>query len=177
MTEACSYITTDLTDEEAHAIMEPYFEAIRAEYVAAGLVLCKRTRLVIDPSMHDTSRHFAACQDDGLVILLAPEIAEMSDSAGMAIIAHELGHACDFLYPGHFAMQGDDEPAQLRDPASMKPKHWHKWIKDWQARDGDLVEMTADAIAHRVMGVRYGYQGPCLIQNFGAARLRPQGLR
>jgi hypothetical protein len=95
----------------------------------------------------------------------------------MAIIAHELGHACDFLYPGHFAMQGDDEPAAMRDPTSMKPKHWHRWLKDWEKRSDDLVELTADAIAHRVMGVRYGYQGPCLIQSFSASKLRPQGLR
>ncbi len=174
---ACRDTTTDLTNEEAHAIIEPYFDAVRDNYVAAGLAQCKRTRLVIDPKMHDTNRHFAACQDDGLVILVAPELAEWPDYSLMAILAHELGHATDFLYPGQFAMRGDDEPAEYRNPESMKAKHWHRWLKDWKSRDADLVELSADAIAHRVMGVRYGYRGPCLIQTFGATRLRPVGLR
>jgi hypothetical protein len=174
---ACPDITTDLTNEEAFGILEPYFETVRERYVDAGLVLCKQTRLVIDPKMHDTRRHFAACQDDGKVILLAPELAEVDDKAVLAIVAHELGHAADFLYPGQFAMRGDDEPAAYRDPESMKPKHWHRWLRDWEKRDADLVELSADAIAHLVMGVRYGYRGPCLIQSFGAARLRPVGLR
>lgn len=174
---ACRYRTTDLTNEEAHAVIEPYFEEIRAAYLEAGLGLCARTRLVIDPSMHDTARHFAACTDDGKTIYIAPELAEEADTVLMAIVAHEFGHACDFLYPGHFALRGDDEPALYRDPTSMKPKHWHRWLKDWRARDADTVELSADAIAHLAMGVRYGYRGPCLIQDFGATRARPRGLR
>lgn len=174
---ACRYSTTDLSDEEAYAVIEPYFEVVRDEYVNAGLTLCRRTKLIIDPAMHDTARHFAACQDDGLKIYIAPEAADEPDSALCAIIAHELGHACDFLYPGQFAMGAEDAPAIFRDPSAMKPKHWHSWLRDWRKRDGDLVELTADAIAHRVMGVRYGYRGPCLIQDFAATRLRPVGLR
>lgn len=174
---ACQDTATDLSNEEAHAILEPYFDAVRESYLEAGLDKCARTRLVIDPSMHDTRRHFAACQDDGLVILLAPEAAELPDGSVFAILAHELGHAVDFLYPGQFALRGDDAPAGYRDPSSMKPKHWHRWLKDWETRDADLVELSADAIAHRVMGVRYGYRGPCLIQDFSATRLRPLGLR
>jgi len=174
---ACPDLTTDLTNEEAHAIIEPYFHVVRDDYVGAGLELCRRTRLVVDPKMHDTHRHFAACQDDGLVIYIAPEAAELPDMSLVAIVAHELGHATDFLYPGQFAMRGDDEPAEYRDPQSMKAKHWHRWLKDWGKRDADLVELSADAIAHRVMGVRFGYRGPCLIQTYGATRLRPVGLR
>lgn len=174
---ACPDITTDLSNEEAHAILEPYFEAVRERFIDRGLELCARTRLRIDPAMHDTARHFAACQDDGRLILLAPELAEQPDSVVMAIMAHELGHACDFLYPGCFALHAEDEPALYRDPESMKAKHWHRWLKDWERRDGDTVELTADAISHLVMGVRYGYRGPCLIQDFSANRLRPRGLR
>lgn len=177
MPSACRYETTDLTNEEALAIIEPYFEAVREVYVDSGLSLCARTKLIIDPSMHDTARHFAACQDDGLKIYIAPEAADQPDTALMAIIAHELGHACDFLYPGQFALGDEDAPAILRSPESMKPKHWHAWLRDWRQRDDDLVELTADAIAHRAMGVRYGYRGPCLIQDFSATRLRPRGLR
>jgi hypothetical protein len=174
---ACENITTDLSDEEAHLILSPYFEVVRDRYVDAGLEHCARVRLVVDPKMHDTARHFAACQDDGKVILLAPELAELPEDAVLAICAHELGHAADFLYPGQFAMRGDDEPAAWRDPESMKPKHWHRWLRDWEARDADLVELSADAIAHFAMGVRYGYRGPCLIQTFGVVSPRPVGLR
>jgi len=78
---ACTSIKTDLTSEEALSILEPYFDAVRDDYVAAGLDRCARTRLVIDPAMHDTARHFAACQDDGKIILLAPELAEIDDKA------------------------------------------------------------------------------------------------
>lgn len=174
---ACPFITTDLSDEEAHLILSPYFEEVRERYVKAGLERVARTRLVVDPSVHDTARHFAACQEDGKVILLAPEAAELPEETVLAIAAHELGHAADFLYPGQFAMRGEDEPAAWRDPQSMKAKHWHRWLRDWEARDDDLVELSADAIAHFAMGVRYGYRGPCLIQTFGATRLRPVGLR
>jgi len=175
---ACPNTYTDLTNEEAHAILEPYFEVLRDEYfMPAGMTLCRGTRLRVDPSMHDTNRHFAACQDDGRLILVAPEVAELPDTQVMAILAHELGHACDFLYPGQFAMRGEDEPAMWRDPSELQERHWRRGLKEWQKRDDDLVELTADAIAHRVMGERYGYRGPCLIQDFSAARLRPVGLR
>ncbi len=173
----CQFVSTDLSNEEAHLILEPYFDAVRQEYLAAGLDRCQQTRLCIDPSMHDTARHFAACQDDGKLILLAPELAEQPESVVLAIVAHELGHAADFLYPGEFALRHEDEPALRRSPSSMKAKHWHRWLRDWERRDGDLVEVTADAIAHYALGVRYGYLGPCLIQSFGATGLRPVGLR
>jgi len=176
MTE-CAHTATDLSNEEAHLILEPYFEAVRERYCAAGLDHARRTRLVIDPSMHDTARHFAACQDDGKLILLAPELAELPEDIVFAVVAHELGHATDFLYPGEFVLGREDEPALRRSPSSMKPKHWHRWLRDWEKREPDLVESTADAIAHYALGVRYGYQGPCLIQSFGAHGLRPLGLR
>ncbi len=173
----CAETYTDLSNEEAHMILEPYFEAVRERYLEAGLDRCSGVRLVIDAAMHDSARHFAACHDDGKVIRLAPELAELPEDTVLAITAHELGHAADFLYPGEFALGREDEPALRRSPESMKAKHWHRWLRDWGARDGDLVELTADAIAHYALGVRYGYRGPCLIQSFGATRLRPVGLR
>ncbi len=166
-----------LTNEEALAVIEPYFAAVKIDFLEAGFELCERTRLIVDPSMHDTARHFAACQDDGLKIYIAPEAADRPDTMLMAILAHELGHACDFLYPGQFALGAEDAPAIFRDPASMKSKHWHAWLRDWRRRDHDVVELTADAISHLAMGVRYGYRGPCLIQDLSADRLRPRGLR
>ncbi len=165
-----------LSLEEAYAVLEPYVEVIRDEYKAFGLTKVKRVRLFISPEMHDTPRHFAACKDDGSAVFFAPELADAPDAIVLAIIAHEFGHAADFLYPGEFVL-GDGGPALRRDPKLTEPKQWSKWLKAWHKRDDDVVELTADAIAHRVMGVPYGYQGPCNIQSYDAVMPRPLGLR
>lgn len=165
-----------LSPDEAYVVLEPYFEVIREDYLAAGLTKCKRTRLFIAPAMHDSPRHFGACKDDGSAILLAPELADVADTVMLAIMAHEFGHAADFLYPGEFVL-GQQGPALRRSERDVEEKQWSKWLKAWHKRDDDVVELTADAIAERVMGVPYGYQGPCWIQSFDAARARPMGLR
>lgn len=172
---ACPETTTDLSNEEAKLILEPYFIAVQEAYCKSGLDLCLGTRMLVDPKMHDTARHFAACDSSGKRIYLAPELVELPEETVLAVMAHELGHACDFLYPGQFLLRGEDEPAIRRPPESSK--HWGKGLRDWKRRDDDLVELTADAIAHYALGVRYGYRGPCLIQTFGETRLRPVGLR
>jgi hypothetical protein len=127
--------------------------------------------------MHDTDRHFAGCKDDGSAIFLAPEMADMPDTMLMAIVAHEFGHATDFLYPGEFVLGRGGGPALRRAQADVEKKQWSKWLKAWHKRDDDVVEFTADAIAELVMGVAYGYQGPCAIQSFDAVMPRPYGLR
>lgn len=165
-----------LSADEAHAVIEPYFEAIREDYLAHGLVKCKRTRLFVAPAMHDTERHFGACKDDGSAILIAPELADAPVAVVLAILAHEFGHATDFLYPGEFVL-GAEGPALRRAQKEAEEKQWSKWLKAWHKRDDDVVELTADAIAERVMGVAYGYQGPCWIQSFDARAARPMGLR
>lgn len=165
-----------LTLEEAYVVLEPYFEVIREEYLAAGLSKTKRVRLYVAPAMHDTARHYGACRDDGSAILLAPELAEMPDPIVLAIMAHEFGHASDFLYPGEFVL-GKEGPAERRLASAAPDKQWSKWLKSWHKRGDDVVELTADAIAHRVMGVPYGYQGPCQLQSFNAIQARPMGLR
>lgn len=168
--------TEPLSIEEAYVVLEPYFEVIRLEYLAHGLIRCKRPRLFVAPAMHDSARHYGACKDDGSAILVAPELAEMSEPIVLAILAHEFGHATDFLYPGEFVLDVDG-PAQRRSKTDVEDKQWSKWLKAWHKRDDDVVELTADAIATRVMGVPYGYQGPCLLQSFDAVRARPMGLR
>ena len=165
-----------LSTEEAFVVLEPYFEVIRQEYLGHGLVKCKRPRLFVAPTMHDTPRHFAACKDDGSAILVAPELGDMPEPIVLAILAHEFGHAADFLYPGEFVLDHGG-PAARRPKADIEDKQWSKWLKAWHKRDDDVVELTADAIATRVMGVPYGYQGPCLLQSFDAVRARPMGLR
>ncbi|MES2403749.1 MAG: hypothetical protein V4567_05335 [Pseudomonadota bacterium] len=165
-----------LDPQEAYVVLEPYFEVIREDYMKQGFIKCKRTRLFIAPAMHDSPRHFGACKDDGSAILLAPELADVPDTVMLAIMAHEFGHATDFLYPGEFVLDHGG-PAARRPKSDIDPKQWSKWLKAWHQRDDDVVELTADAIAERVMGVPYGYQGPCLIQSFDAVRARPMGLR
>ncbi len=175
----CPEVETDLTLDEAFVVIEPYFEAVRERYVATGLDRCSRVRLFCAGHLHDTPRHFAACRDDGLIIMVAPELAaaEIMEDTILAVMAHELGHATDFLYPGEFAFGGDDAPAIRRDSDSMKRKHWLSWQRSWEERDDDLVERTADAISHYALGFRYGYAGPCMLQSFDSARARPYGLR
>ncbi|HMG13703.1 MAG TPA: hypothetical protein VK571_11015 [Gemmatimonadaceae bacterium] len=165
-----------LDADEAYSVLEPYFNAVRDDYLKAGLKLVKRVRLFVAPAMHDSARHFGACKDDGSLILLAPELADVADTVMLAIMAHEFGHAVDFLYPGEFVLDHGG-PAARRPKAQIEEKQWSKWLKAWHQRDDDVVELTADAIAERVMGVPYGYQGPCLIQSFDATRARPMGLR
>lgn len=165
-----------LTLEEAFVVLEPYYEAVLEDYKKHGLTKCKRTRLFVAPHMHDTARHFAACKDDGSAILLAPELSNMSEPIILAIIAHELGHASDFLYPGEFVL-GRDRECVRRVKEDHDDKQWSRWLKAWHKRSGDVVEITADAIAERVMGAPYGYQGPCLLQSFDASLARPMGLR
>jgi hypothetical protein len=174
---ACSELTTDLDEEEARAILEPYYVAIREKFEGAGLRRVERTKLEVSPKMHDTPRHFGGCRDDGLVIVVAPELSELDEGIVMGILAHELGHATDFLYPGEFVL-GREREVVRRVQAEVSEKQWLRWQRGWDARDADVVEQTADGIASLVWGVPIGYVGPCLLQSFHGARVeRPVGLR
>ncbi len=172
----CRDTETELTLAEARALLEPYFIAVRDEFVAFGLAECKRTRFEC-ANVHDAERHFAGCRDDGLLIALAPELLEQPPETVLAIVSHEFGHATDFLYPGEFVWRGDDAPALRQQSHEFKTGQWHARLKNWRSRSDDVVERSADAIAHAVQGVRYGYLGPCYLQTFGATGARPQGLR
>ncbi|HTM53245.1 MAG TPA: hypothetical protein VL175_04425 [Pirellulales bacterium] len=170
----CPATETDLSAEEAHAIVEPYFIAVREQFLEAGLDRLQRLHLRPSWDMHDSPRHFAGCRDDGSEILVAPELAELSVETVCAILAHECGHAADFCYPGEFILRGsrlerygDDE---------RESKHWRHILRGWKQRDDDAVELTADAIAETVLGIAIGYRGPCLLQSFSGPR-RPLGLR
>lgn len=164
-----------LPPDEALAVIEPCFIAARERFLDAGFDALKNTRLRCDPSQHDTARHFAACRDDGRLILVAPELANLGMDTALGILAHECGHATDFLYPGEFVL--NDRIAIRRDRESETDKQWRKWMKAWTERDDDVVELTADAIAELVLGVPIGYRGPCMLQAIGEGKPRPVGLR
>lgn len=172
----CRDVATDLAADEALLILEPYYLAVRDLFVDAGLRLAGKTQLYVAPWIHDSPRHFAACRDDGRGIVVAPEMAELDERMVLAIFAHELGHATDFLYPGRYAL-GAERKALERKRSEFPDTQWACWIKSWEQRDPDAIEMTADAIAELATGRRIGYVGPCQLQCFDAGRARPQGLR
>jgi hypothetical protein len=173
----CPEIVTDLDCEEALLIIEPFFLEMQSIYTReAGLKRCAKTELYCAPWIHDSPRHFAACRDDGRVIVVAPEMAELPVEAVVAILGHEFGHAADYLYPAEFALDGDRR-AVRRERGQVDDTQWARWAKAWEHRDDDLVEVTADAVAELATGSRIGYLGPCQLQAFDRGAARPQGLR
>jgi hypothetical protein len=172
----CPDFTTDLSLDDAHAIIEPYFFAAKEAFKESGLSRVGKTLLYVAPDMHDTARHYGACKSDGLAILVAPELAELPEDFVIGILYHEFGHATDFLYPGEFTL-GREEAVIRRVREEVSDKQWLRWQRMWDARDHDVVEKTADQIAGKVWGQPIGYAGPCLLQNFKTGEARPRGLR
>jgi len=172
----CPEVASVVGPDDALLILEPYFEAGQAAFAEAGMPKVRRTRLYVAPWIHDSPRHFAACREDGLAVLVAPELVELPEETVGAILAHELGHAADFLYPGEF-MLGREREAVRRNAEAFGEREWARWMRRWQRRDDDAVEMTADAIAELGVGRRIGYLGPCQLQVFDRGLARPQGLR
>jgi len=172
---ACPTLETDLSLDEAHGILAPFFEEVRSDFLKHGFLLVKEVKFFVAPEMHDTPRHFAACSENGKKILVAPELAELDYAFVIGIMAHEFGHATDFLYPGEFFLGRDGTERRRRDDVSEG--QWIRWTKTWENRPYDVVEKTADGIAEKVWGSPIGYAGPCKLQNFRTGEARPQGLR
>lgn len=164
-----------LSSDEALVVIEPYFLAVREQFVRFGLHRCARTQLRCASWVHDSPRHFAACEEDGRRIFVAPALADLPDTTLMAIVGHEFGHATDFLYPAQFALARDG--VQQRNFDDVSEKQVRAWLTGWQRRSADVVEVTADKIAEYVLGIPIGYTGPCQLQSFNAGVPRPAGLR
>lgn len=182
MAPGCVMTRSVLSSDEAYFVLEPFFKETRALFVEEGLVRCRQATLEIDSSIRDSPRHFAACSEDGKSIVLAPELADRSVDEVAAIVAHELGHAADFLYPGRFFV-ADDELVQRWDGA-WERRHriederaaYNRRIQ-WERRSADHVERAADLIAEQVTGRVIRYAGPCLLQTYGpGVTPRPEGL-
>jgi hypothetical protein len=164
----CAEIRTDLTSRNARMVLEPYFDELQARFVEVGLTRVRKTKLHCRLGLHDTPRHFGGCLEDGSIIYAAPELVELPTDTVLGILAHELGHATDFLYPGEFLLRGDH--VVRIDPDRER-------IKGWKRRDSDTVEVTADLIAEYVLEVPIGYRGPCHLQALGLpGKSRPIGL-
>jgi len=165
-------------NEMVASVLQPHFDAVKDTFAAyrpsenQTLRRCKRTKLLVDPKAHDTERHFAACREDGMLIILAPQAVDLPHDTLVAILAHEFGHAVDFLYPGHWDCSRGAPARWIVDPS----RHKAKYLRSWQHRDHDRVEHDADLIAEVVTGMKIGYCGPCVLQCFGGSD-RPKGLR
>ncbi len=151
---------------------------MRRRYVGQGLDKIKRTKVVVTTQARDDGRHFAFCRTDGGLIGLAPEMIALPPATCLGIIAHEFGHAVDYLYPGAFCVASNGRVlgglAGARSNQSVPNARYRLWL----ARDYDAVERTADAVAEKVLGVKIGYAGPCMLETINAGvRPRPPGLR
>ena len=176
--------------EAALAVLHSYFKAAQEEFgkFERDRLGGKRSARVIlecapwDELPEDWGvRNYAATSEDGRTILVAPELVELPPDSVAAIMAHEFGHALDYLYPGRLlvargellsfedARGGDEQGDQARLARMLQWKRIHE--------DRDAVENTADQIASAVLGREIRYAGPCLLQTFARAAARPKGLR
>lgn len=168
-------------DKIAASVLRPYFDAVRDVYVEWGLERMADVRFVITTEVHDKRRHFAATTEDGKRMLYAPQIVELPHDTLIAIIAHEFGHAADFAYPALWVTP-DDGPGRATFLDALGEKFWdtkagRTRVAEWQRRNRDQVEWSADSIAEAVTGKRIGYAGDCVLQTLRGGVDRPMGLR
>lgn len=172
----------EISDEAALAVLTPVIEHVAELYAEAGLDRLSGLEIVVSAEEGGEGRNFAACREDGLLIVLSPDLIQLQEETTVAIIAHEFGHACDFLYPAQWVRDRKGgmflaDTSKRGVPAGEAPLP-AEWVRDWRGRDSDTVERTADGIAESVTGFRIGYGGPCLLQTVkGGVRPRPAGLR
>lgn len=180
------------TEEMAASVLLPHFDAVRDIYVAfspePGVTLGRaaKVRFVIDEKFHDKPRHFAATTEDGLRMYFAPQIVDLDEERVVAIIAHEFGHAVDFLYP-HRWITAPDGPGPARWVSTDDEERFrrsirlhgerYEWPRLWRERNADQIEWAADGIAEAVTGKKILYSGKCVLQNFSRGIERPVGLR
>lgn len=168
-------------EEISSAVLDPHFDAVRDTFVEFSpepgkrLSKLKKTRMVVEPSVHDSERHFARCRTDGLLIQLAPEAADLPLENLVAMLVHEFGHAADFAYPGDWVTP-ESQGGEAIWVGDRDDKPARKWRRLWHGRNDDQVEWAADAIGRAVTGMRITYCGPCMLQCFSGVG-RPKGLR
>lgn len=186
---SCEVISTPLSCDEALLVAEPFFLAVKERFVAwekdaYGSSKLKRVRLECDDALHleegeiegaPAFRHFAACSEEGNLIVMAPELVELPEPTLLGIMAHEFGHALDFSRPAHFGFDG--ERVLLQDPAKMGDRRRVATMRWWRDRSGNVVEQMADRIAEVATGKAIGYTGPCMLQTLAGGQRRPAMLR
>lgn len=139
-------------------------EQIRTIFLTFGFARVRETEILITKRGDNTARGgrtVGSTRADGLLMHLSPTLADLPSTTRMAIIAHEFGHAADFLYPGVWLDDGASPPDRAR----------------WEARDADAIELAADQIAEAATGLAIGYGGGRLLQSFSCGvRPRPTDL-
>lgn len=187
----CPLPYTDVDVDEARELLEPYWAAALERFLAyeeakLGTSKLSKVRLLIETwgKMQELegfrSRNFAATRDDGSRVVLVTELVELPPDTVAAIIAHELGHALDFLHPGTFfsadgelVVHAGGEPDDKRGNQARIARS-----KQWAARSRDEEESVADLVAEQALGSPIGYAGPCTLQTFVShTPRRPEGLR
>lgn len=173
----------------ARAILEPYFVAVREEFLTFCLAQklgteIRKTKFECRSEVRDSERHFAATTTDGRLVVAAPDLADLPEDTVGAILAHEFGHVVDHLYPGRFLVAEEEgELIFFKDEISYNPKDERTAqvrvarMRQWEARSDHEVELTADLIVEQVLGHRVGYSGLCMLQGFNRGVRRPKELR
>lgn len=152
-------------------------EEVRAIFIAFGFRRLRRTKVSVTRRGFDWDeggRHVASTRADGLDMRLSPDLERLERPSRLAILAHEWGHAADFLYPGKWLRDGTEEASLAR----------------WRSRTRDEIERAADQIAEAATGRPIWYGGPRTVQTFAPRsvpcppyafcepiRPRPHGLR
>lgn len=174
-----------VTREEISAsVILPHFHAVQDVFAdfspepGVKLDRLKKTQFIIDPSVHDKPRHFAATRDDGRLMMFAPGIIDLDIETLIAILTHEFGHAADFTYAGRWISQPSGPGiARWIEDSDLSRREFRTWRKLWEDRSRDHVEWAADGIAEAVTGRNIKYCGDCVLQCFHGGIERPKGLR
>lgn len=168
----------ELESDEAREALTSYFSETKLLFVECGLTKLRKVDLVVDGSVRDSGRHYAACREDGRVILVSPAMADLPHDSVAAIFAHEFGHAADFSYPARFLVADGELVQRSGTSAAGIDDRWaYNQSKQWVERPDDAVELTADLIAEWVTGRQIRYSGSRCVQTYGAGvSPRPEGL-
>lgn len=175
----------DVDTDTAYAILEPYFLAAKevglefAEEHQLDVRRLRRVKLVCDIDMHDSPRHFAGASQDGRLIAAAPQMVELPEDTVAAIFAHEFGHILDFQNPAVFYCDVEEERLVMlsEEEGPRGDRMRIARMRQWEQRGDHAIELTADLIAEKMIGVRIGYSGPCMLQGFDRGVSRPKSLR
>lgn len=194
-------------DDLALALLRPHFDAVRDVFSewktpdGNALRKAKSVDLIVTEAAGG-GRHYARTITTGKYMEIAPDAVDLELDTLVAIIAHEFGHAVDFLYPGcftwptHASKQGASiwvgEGAARRAAAyrailgnpSARSRHKDddivcavNWMAAWERRSADQVEWAADGICELVTGRKVRYAGAERLQSFDRGGPRPAGLR
>jgi hypothetical protein len=173
----------DQESRAAAAILEPYVGDVCRAYDSYGFGdLLSGLKVKITDEARENDRNFAACRDDGKLILLAPQMTLLPVETAVGIIFHEMGHAADSVSPARVAFDKHGDVILIDTKGGLDEEH----LKSWRNRDRDEVEVTADRIGSAVLSAavgfktKIGYRSVCpfgLLQTLDARKNRPKGLR